>query len=400
MTREDLRVAVKEALNKSNNIAIQAGTGVGKSKLALELLYELGSRQLDTLKVLIVVAERAHINNWNAEMIKWNLSFGNATIICYASLKKYANTKWDAIIFDEAHHLGSDLRLDIFSTLSAKNMIFLSATLKNSLLWELSQYCGHIESVKMGLQEAFDSNILPEPKIKLIPLKLDNKNYTETVVQERGYKSRRRYITCIYPERWKYLRNRREYPNLTLTIVCTQQQKYDFLSEQFEYYKSQYMRTRNEAMKNKWLQYGSKRKMYIGLLKTNHVKQILETVKDKRFICFCTNIEQAETLGGKNAIHSKMKNPLEIVNKFNNKEIDNLFAVGMLKEGMNLNDIQVGIIVQLDGQEISFIQKFGRTLRAESPVQYIIYYRGTRDEEYLKKALENINKDYIEEVHL
>ena len=95
-----------------------------------------------------------------------------------------------------------------------------------------------------------------------------------------------------------------------------------------------------------------------------------------------------------------MKNPLEIIDKFNNKEIDNLFAVGMLKEGMNLNDIQVGIIVQLDGQEISFIQKFGRTLRAESPIQYIIYYRGTRDEEYLNKALESINKDYIEEVHL
>ena len=400
MTREDLRVAVKEALTKSNNIAIQAGTGIGKSKLALELLYELSTRQLGTLKVLIVVAERAHIGNWHAEMIKWNLSFGSAIIICYASLKKYVDTEWDAIIFDEAHHLGSDLRLDIFSTLKAKNMIFLSATLKDSLLWELSQYCGHIESVKMGLQEAFNSNILPEPKIRLISLTLDNKNYTETVIQERGYKSKRKCITCNYPDRWKYLKNKREYSNLTLTIRCTQQQKYDFLSEQFIYYKNQYMRTRNEAIKNKWLQYGSKRKMYLGLLKTDYVKDVLETVKDKRFICFCTNIEQAEALGGKNAIHSKMKNPLEIIDKFNNKEIDNLFAVGMLKEGMNLNDIQVGIIVQLDGQEISFIQKFGRTLRAESPIQYIIYYRGTRDEEYLNKALESINKDYIEEVHL
>ena len=67
----------------------------------------------------------------------------------------------------------------------------------------------------------------------------------------------------------------------------------------------------------------------------------------------------------------------------------------MLQEGMNLTDIQVGVIIQLDGEERAFIQKFGRTLRAESPEQYIIYYKGTRDEEYLKKALESIDEKYI-----
>jgi superfamily II DNA or RNA helicase len=72
----------------------------------------------------------------------------------------------------------------------------------------------------------------------------------------------------------------------------------------------------------------------------------------------------------------------------------------MLQEGVNLSDIQVGIIIQLDGEERAFIQKFGRTLRAESPVQYIIYYKGTRDEEYLKNALENIDKSYIKEIKL
>lgn len=39
-----------------------------------------------------------------------------------------------------------------------------------------------------------------------------------------------------------------------------------------------------------------------------------------------------------------------------------------------------------------------RSLRATDPVQYILYYRGTRDEEYLQKALESINKDYIQEI--
>lgn len=398
MTREELNSAANELLKTHNNIAIQAATGVGKSKIAIDLCCNIASRQVAPINVLLVVAELAHIDNWKAEFIKWNIEIGEVTIICYASLKKYRNTSWDAIIFDEAHHLGSELRLDIFDTLRAKYRFFLSATLKDSLLAKLEVSCGPIANIKMGLQAAFKANVLPEPKIKLIPLTLDNTKYTETIVEEWGRGGIGKYITCTYPERWQYLRNKKRYPYTRLTIICTQQQKYNYLSKQFEYYKKRYMATRNQAIKNKWLQCGSKRKIYLGLLKTTVAKTLLEQVKDKRFICFCTNIEQAEFLGGENAVHSKKRNSLEIVQNFNDKKINNLFAVGMLQEGVNLNDIEVGIIVQLDGEERSFIQRFGRTLRAESPEQYIIYYKDTRDAEYLKNALEGIDIKYIREV--
>ena len=72
----------------------------------------------------------------------------------------------------------------------------------------------------------------------------------------------------------------------------------------------------------------------------------------------------------------------------------------MLQEGQNLTDIEVGIIVQLDGKERSFIQRFGRSLRAEDPVQYIFYYKNTRDEEYLNNVLEGISEEYIQELKL
>jgi glutathione synthase len=77
------------------------------------------------------------------------------------------------------------------------------------------------------------------------------------------------------------------------------------------------------------------------------------------------------------------------------KEINSLFVVGMLQEGQNLNDIEKGIIIQLDGKLRSFIQKSGRVLRAEHPEIFIIYVKGTQDETYLKNALEGLNPDYI-----
>ena len=67
----------------------------------------------------------------------------------------------------------------------------------------------------------------------------------------------------------------------------------------------------------------------------------------------------------------------------------------MLQEGQNLTNIEVGIIVQLDGQERAFIQKFGRSLRAEDPIQFIFYYENTRDTKYLQNVLEGVDRKYI-----
>lgn len=389
MNREELRVAAMEAIQSHNNIAIQAATGVGKSRIAFDLCNLVQAK-----RILLVVAERAHKLNWSDEKSKWSFPTPLVTV-CYTSLHKYQDTEWDVVIFDEAHHLNTEKRLAIFETIKAQHMIFLSATLKDSLIINLEDSCGHIHSIKLGLQEAFDSEILPEPKIVLVPLVLDNTKMNQTIIEEWGKKDRRVSIKCLYKDRWHYLRKKRQYPNTTLTIICTQQQKYNYITEQFEYYKKRYMMTRNEIIKNKWLQCGTKRKRFLGELKTDIVRSLIDKVKDKRFICFCTSIEQAEKLGGTSAIHSKNKKTPEIIQKFNNKKISNMFAVGMLQEGQNLTDIEVGIIVQLDGEERAFIQKFGRTLRADSPVQYIIYYKDTRDEEYLNKAIESINKEYI-----
>ena len=302
------------------------------------------------------------------------------------------------VIFDEAHHLGSDLRMDVLTELHAKNIILLSATLSDQVMQAVTGVFGEFVTSKVTLKEAIEWGILPQPKVYLIPLTLDNTYPNCTIIEEWGKKEKRVTYKCKFPERWGYLRNKNKYPNVTLEISCTQQQKYDYLSDQFEYWRSQFFRTRQEFIKNKWLQVGSQRKRFLGESKTDAVRLLLHKIQNKRFICFCTSIEQAELLGGKNAIHSKKDNSLDIIDDFNTKKIDNLFAVGMLQEGQNLTDIEAGVIVQLDGQERAFVQKFGRSLRATDPIQFIFYYKDTRDTEYLENVLEGINEEYITEV--
>jgi superfamily II DNA or RNA helicase len=143
-----------------------------------------------------------------------------------------------------------------------------------------------------------------------------------------------------------------------------------------------------------------KAKQYIAECKTPRVKELLGEIKGKRLICFCGSIDQADELGGEAAIHSKKssKKNITILEKFNNFDIDEIYVNKMGKEGMNLPGIEAGVIVQLDSgndQGLSFLQRTGRSLRAEDPEIYIFYAPDTMDETYLKRALTNVDKKYI-----
>ena len=398
MTREELSAAAVKAINSHNNIAIEAATGSGKSKCAIDCITHLYLNKKISDRIAIVVAERAHIDTWKEQLQKWLNKELNITILCYASLHKLTND-YDLIVFDEAHHLTTEIRLDYFKNLNPKYRIFLSATLGKSFYNIMSQLI-KIHTINLGVQEAIDSKIIAEPIINLIPLELNYKDITQIIVESWGDKNKQREIKCVYKDRWFYRAHRDEYPNVKLIIYCTELQKYNYLTEQIEYYKKLYSRKKSEAIKNIWLQKGNERKIYLGSLKTEKAKQLVSSLSKKRFICFCTNIEQADALGGKKyAIHSKT-NAKKILEDFDSHKINKLFAVGMLTEGVNLDKIQVGVIVQLDGKERLFIQKLGRALRAKHPEQYIIYFKNTRDEEYLNNAIEGINEKYIKTITL
>lgn len=394
MTREALVDQAVKLFEKHTSVALLWATGVGKSAAAIKMANKYIGKTKNK-NVLLVVAEVAHKENWQKEFEKWGMINANLTIECYASLHKYQNTNWDLIIFDEAHHLGSDLRLEVLSSMRSSKNILLSATLNRGMLNELENILGYIAPHKIGLQDAIDFNILPGPHIHLIPLTLDNIKTDQWIVEEWGDENKRIPIYTDLRDKWKYLRNKKQYPNIKLCMRCTALQKYNYLTEQTEYWKKKYMSCRQEYMKNKWMQIGIQRKRFLGEVKTHIVKRLIEKLKDKRYICFCASVAQAEYLGKENAIHSKVKKTQSIIDAFNEKKIDNLYAVGMLQEGQNLVDIEAGIIIQLDGSERPFIQKFGRSLRASDPHQYIFYYKNTRDEEYLNNILEDFNSDYI-----
>lgn len=405
-SRDRIQEEAVDKLFRYNNLLLKWGTATGKSRVAV-LACDRLVREAEPgypPYILIFVAETSHKENWKKEFIKFlgkeraESVLRYVIIECYASMKKYADTECTLLIADECHHLQSEKRQEILETIESEYVLALSATPGRAAYDALSWTFGRFEIDEVSIQDAIDSEYLPEPRIVCIPLELERFERTETINMKM---SSRTAITVSdnWSNRWKYLRNKQKYARYEITFHCTQKEKYEYINEQFEYWKKQYFRNQgNERIKNLWLQWGSRRKRFLGELKTARTLELIKGLREssRRFICFCSSIEQAHTLGGERAVHSQNKNSPAVIKAFNDRKIDEIFAVGMLVEGVTLTELNSCVIIQLDGNERQFIQKMGRGMRSKNPCIYIFYYKDTRDEEYLQKALEGINEEYIE----
>jgi len=396
MTREEIQKIPLDLIKTSNNILLEWCTGLGKSLAAIKV-----QEFIKATNTILIVSETAHIKNWQDEYKKHNKNnlLESTNIFCYASLKKNVNLECDLLILDEVHNSTSDLRLDCLSTIKAKKVVMLSATVDKETLTILGNIFTKLIKHKVTTKQAIEWGILPNPIYYLIPLELNKKDVNTSFVVSRGLKNKRVKINSTYKDMWTILKNK-SYKDLELTVSCTEVEKNNYINSQMDYYKRMYMSTRNEFLMTKWLRIGSERKKFLGESKTNKLKQLLSSgwCKDKRYICFCSNIEQANILGNDStSINSKKvsKHNTSIIDNFNTGKIDNIFTVGMLQEGQNLNNIDACILVQLDSGIRPFIQKSGRAFRSKKPIIYIFYYKDTHDEVIIKKILEEVDENNI-----
>lgn len=391
--KNEIKTALQErefqALKDKHRVILRWATGCGKSKMAIDLVNNAPHG-----RVLFLVAERAHIKNWQEEFQKWGLQEADVTIICYNSLHKQKGEHYDVIVFDEAHHVFTEKRLEILWSLKADYIYLLSATLSIGKIAEIEDIYGKFIVSTVSLKEAISKEILPDPNVYLLPMELDNTKVNQEIKIGKG----KNPIVAPYKDIKKYM-----YKSTPSIIQCTEKQKYEYLTQRMEYYKGKYEMSGSQIYHNLWVNTGSQRKRFLGELKTDSVRKLIKSLSTrKRFICFCASVAQAETLSKTNTISSKRTSKFNqaTIDAFNKKLINRLYAVGMANEGLNLNDIEIGIIVQLDGKERLFIQKFGRSLRAEDPVAYIFYYKDTQDEKYLNNALDKIDSKFIKVLNI
>lgn len=373
---EEILITIKSAIQTEALVKLQqnnfwglviAATGVGKSKIAINLAeYVINSNK--NARILIVVpTEKLRDENWKEEFKKWKLTKmynKNIERSCYASISKLEGQIYDLVIMDEVHNITEANSL-FFSQNSVIKCIGLTATypediLKRKILNDLNLKVSYSISLDMAVK----LRLVAPYKITVIECRLDGN-------------------TKNCPGGTK------EKPFMT-TEVAT----YNYLTAVIK--KLIFDKTKKAASKFAILR---RMRFIYGLKsKTAAAKFILKNFinqTEDRTLIFCGSIAQAEELC-ENTFHSKT-NDLSFI-KFKKGQINTLSCVNSVNEGHNIHNIDNALIVQLNSNELHIIQRIGRTLRYRKGHEaniIILMVLDTVDEKWTKDSLSSLDQSRI-----
>lgn len=351
-------------------------------------------------------------------------------VICYHSLHKELNV-YDTIICDEAHHLTPRLLTLLNNFLKDKpdlRVIWLTGTItyQNKVAWKLMTKGKGFEW-QIELEQAIKWGIIPAPEIICFGLTLkDDKRY---LLYERGKNKTKSNKVVQYKsqEFWSNVKNK----SVNLLVQCTEKEWFELVDKDQVYWlelaakkkqeQEQLKQAREQAreegrelteeevdriivtttpdkvIENNINKIGSKRKKMFSQLKNRFIRKITNHfgLEHKRVIYFCNDIPQAEFLDPRYAVHSKNKDGKQLVEDFNEGVRNKLVSVNQLNEGVNLTKVDAAIIIQASASKVRSTQQAARPLISELPLIIIMYYKGTRDQEYVEKFVSQFNSDYI-----
>lgn len=358
--------ALAEVLSASENYyltVVEFATGFGKTNVSIEFFKKWFRRG----RILVGVEETPQIENYLMEVKKHGAEAYEPHIdtTCYASLSKYRGRSYDVVVLDEGHNCMSDSRQETLREINAHKIVLLSATLSDEHKEVLRRNFQSVVFHKISLGDAIEGGVLSQPTIKYIDVYMDNTDKKHLVT----YGKKQFYVTEVG--------------------------YYEYLCKNIDYLKDELNNDpTNQFIKNKLLSEGGKRQRFMSEVKERKLREMVDKMREEklRYICFCGSKPQAKKFGGKNTCSSdntKEKNK-ELIERFNNKEIDELFAKDMLKEAVNLVDTRFAIVVQLGNQSRELCQMLGRVMRHPKPVMYILRIPNTVDDRFISNSLQGL----------
>jgi superfamily II DNA or RNA helicase len=430
LSRNSLKQKVLSAVEENySDIFLDCATGAGKTHLMMCMMEKILSKS--NKRILFVVPKITMINNHTQDFIKHGFEkmLNNIDMICYNSLSKQADI-YSAIFCDESHNLfGKTLSeskyFKALENFNVQHRIYASATnLKYYEDFVRNSFGNKLINVQATLLDLIESGILPTPTIIVKRVYLDNterkysyifRNYkTKSLKPDDVIKSK----TINYHKNWKkdYYSLPKEKTNFI--IKCNQQEYLDIIDDELlRLQKLSFQQGGSEYIIFQQKQLGLHRKNMFAEFKESYIKERINHLRkdNKRFVCFLPTIDQLYNYEESLSVHSKKTNKENesVIERFNNKKSDEIYSVGILKEGFNLFDIDAGIIAQLNNPSThsgkaytkvknnqddlingDLIQQIGRVMRSEHPVVYIYCFANTKDEEITKLSLKPLT-NYI-----
>lgn len=357
--REETKEKALEQLIATGRTLIEGATGVGKTKMSLDLV---AGRKYQTIVVLVPTDTVA--DSWDKDIEKW-YGAGKLPILTvnYRSSHKLPElfmclgTK--CIILDECHHI-TDLNLEsLLRVPDDVDMIALSATVDQEK-FELLERLNFKKGIRITTDQAVENDLIVNYKVSVIEFEPDS---VQKVI-ECGKKGEKFMTTEADNLRYlEYKLNNAKRMGYEKNIQFAILQRMHFIK---------------------------------GLpSRINIAKKIIAKIKrdnpSKRLLIFAPTMKVAEELCPECYIHSKSGD--EMFNDFVAGKFNHLSSVNMLSEGVN---VQADMILVLSSyyKERSTVQQLGRVLRkgadGKEGAMIILCATGTQDEVWVKNSTANL----------
>lgn len=358
---ERQKLAIKKWIQNKGIGACVWPTGGGKTRIALMLIKLL---QKKNYRTLVVVPTEQLKNQWNDQLVEWNLSLTTDVVIINTGVKhKYV---CDLLIIDELHRAAASTLRYIFQTVTYKHILGLTATYERLDGGEelIARYCPVIDT--LSIDEALKNGWIAPYKEYMVLINAPN--IEEYKVANKSFIDHFAFfnydfnlaMSCIGPNGWKaklLLRDK----------LCNNSAKKDETLRLINMHSIQFMRC---------LQL---RKSFIN----NHPKKIelarkiIAAYPDKKIITFSNSIKMAEAIqNGKNVYagpKTTKKKGRIIIDEFNKQSSGVINSVAKLLEGADLKGLSIGIRLGIDSSGIKATQSLGRIIRAEEGKQAIMF---------------------------
>lgn len=387
ITRDDLQEVCKLFRNTDDHVFLAWAPRISKTRASLMMLNP-------NQKVLVCSNTTLIRDNWVKYFKEWEFPIEYKSI-CYQSLHKELN-EYDVIILDEAdlvsenyyeilRHLTPKRWIGLTGTITYRSKLLLNKLTKKSFEWTISMDQG----IKWG--------ILPKPEIICVGLSLRNDQRVHLYYKGHDKKKQNLVVQYKSKEFWDNIRRK----DINLHIQCTEMEWEELLFNDWSYWKSlldnEETKVPKQVISNMINVLGNARKKKFADLKNRFIRKITNYFKldDKRVIYFCNSIPQAEWLDSNYAVHSG-KDSKGLIDEFNEGKINKLVAVNIMDRGIDLVNVDACVLIQASNSEASNKQKVSRTLLSITPKIIILYYKGTRDQEYVEKFVKQFNSDYVQ----
>jgi superfamily II DNA or RNA helicase len=365
-------------------------TGVGKTKIGVDLIVECMKKNPDEQWLIVVPTENLRDNEWCLEFIRWGYSeyIPKVQIECIQTAYKFINRKFNVVV-DEVHTTITPEYKTFYTNNTIDKLMCFTATIDNVDKLEFINQIAPILHVT-DMNKARELDIVAPYYVF---------NYGLTM----GEESQKKYndIMSLYSMYESQLGGPiRAFGTSSYIIKSIQPIPKEQRTEQ------------QKALFNKARMYWAmmnRRKMFLFNCKEKILatQELLEKFADRKALIFSETISFAkqihDSLQGQSVIfHSKMSKleRKEALKKFDisSNQIRVICSVKALNAGYNVPECSLGICAAGNSKWLDMVQRQGRISRKQdnkTALFFNLYMLGTQDVKWVNSRTKKINQNYV-----